>query len=124
MALWTAQISSKIPKNSTVFTIVRHPKNSKMINLPELAPSSKLLKSFKSEQLDGFKDFEYLFIDELNERIKDNHGNSPLKSKITGLQNLAKTTDVFLLCYCSDYDWCHRKIVGKILGAKEWNNEV
>ena len=72
-----------------------------------LSPSWELLKKSKEEEWN----FEYYS----NELLKEFKRIPAVWKKIEELQKIAKTKDIFLVCYEKDASKCHRSIIKTIM---------
>ena len=71
-----------------------------------LSPSPSLLKAYKSGEID-WAVFEEWFTEEIT-------GNPEAMKKLREIKELAKTRDVYLVCYEKRFP-CHRFILTKII---------
>lgn len=84
--------------------------------LRELAPSKELLKDYKIGEVNQTQ-FTIRFLEQIN---SDKMSRETIKT----LTELAKETNVTLLCYERDGDFCHRHLVQDVIKSQMSNQEL
>jgi uncharacterized protein (DUF488 family) len=85
------------------------PKGRKYSHYPQLAPSAKLLKTYKSPSAATLFDLERYYTDEFFNQLFDLNP----KTVWDELHQLAKGAEPVLLCYEKPGEFCHRRLVAK-----------
>lgn len=76
------------------------------VRLPELAPSSDLLKQFKQGAIPW---------ERFSQRYRSEMSKPERKYLIPFFAALSKVTDLSLGCYCQDETTCHRSVLRELL---------
>ena len=76
------------------------------VRLPELAPSSELLKKFKDSAISW---------DRFVQRYRSEMNKPERKYLIPLFAALSKVTDLSVGCYCEDESRCHRSVLRELL---------
>lgn len=84
--------------------------------LRELAPTKELLKGYKEGEVNQTQ-FTIRFLQQIN-------SDEISRKTIQTLTELAKETNVTLLCYERDGDFCHRHLVQDVIKDQMSNQEL
>ena len=102
------------------FAIVRsmtyNPAPSRIIQMPELAPSSDLFFTYRKLVRDGnwnSRTYNEIYVPRFIHDIETNPRALKLLDSIARTSNNGK--DIALVCFCGDPGLCHRSIVAKML---------
>lgn len=82
--------------------------------MPELAPNKQLFKKYLTEWKgragdEWFEEYKKRFVEQLKE--------PEVKEKLRTLYKLVmhENKNIVLVCFCEDYRYCHRSIIGEYL---------
>ena len=86
------------------------PKNFNGLLWHELMPSNRLLNEFKSNKI-NWNEYKMRY----NREVLDNLNPIEISQYLFAISQRYDKKDIVLLCYCSDYEHCHRSIVSRYL---------
>ena len=112
MKIYTSYFGNykNFPDNVKVIQIARMPVKNGSAHWIELAPSEKLLKAYKNNQID-----KYVYSIKYKEELTNKFG-SP-EQCLKWLEARGGGQDLLLCCYEAPGDFCHRHVLTEWLGT-------